>query len=278
MPAHNGAERLHRSLRALTRQRDVRLSVVVAVNGCSDATLEVAQQLAPELRDRDHRVEIIETGAGRAVALNAAEKLLAETPRLFLDQDTVLSRDGAKMLAETLRSGSGVHFAALRLVLPGGLPPLARAYFDFWCALPYVVHSPVTVGAYAVSVDGRKRWGEFPSLHSDDKFVRLHFALRERRIVDATYEVALPVTARAIVSARRRYLRGNHELASRHAELVAADRRRITARRALLGWRQLVTAPVFVGLYGYAFAAEALANHRRVSYPASHSRDEVALI
>lgn len=276
VPAHDGEKRLHRSLRALTGQRDVRLSVVVAVNGPRDKSLDVAKWFAPDLRNRGHRVAIVETGVGRAMALNAAEKLLPETPRLFLDQDAILSPDAAKMLAETLRSGSGVHFAAPRLALPSGLPPLASAYFDFWRRLPYVVGSPVTIGAYAVSVDGRKRWGEFPALHSDDKFVRLHFALHERHVVDATYEVVLPLTTGAIVSARRRYLRGNRELASRYPALVAADRGRISAR-GTFGWRQIVTAPVFVGLYGNALAAEALANRHRSSN-AVPPRDEVALI
>jgi hypothetical protein len=78
-----------------------------------------------------------------------------------------------------------------------------------------VTAAPVTIGAYAVSAAGRLRWGAFPSLHSDDKFVRSQFHRDERQTLDdCSYEVLLPASLSELVRARRRYNNGNRELAS----------------------------------------------------------------
>jgi hypothetical protein len=77
-----------------------------------------------------------------------------------------------------------------------------------------VRRSPATCGAYAVSAEGRSRWKELPDLHSDDKWERWHFAPHERLLVSAAwYEVVAPDGLLALLRARRRYQRGNRELA-----------------------------------------------------------------
>jgi hypothetical protein len=90
-------------------------------------------------------------------------------------------------------------------------------------------------------------------VHSDDKFVRLHFAPHERMLLaDTWYTVALPDSTRAVVQARRRYSRGNHELVRRFP-LLGADEEPRYARL----WREIALRParwsdaaVYAALHG----------------------------
>lgn len=215
IPAYDCAATVERSMMSLARQRfDGDLRVVVAVNGDGPDTLAAAQRLAPELHAAGVACAVIHTPKGRAVAFNAAERLLPPGPRLYLDQDAVLSPDAIATLAAALAPGTGVHFAALALRIAPCRSAVTRAYYRIWRELPYVKRSPVTVGAYAVSAEGRQRWTAFPEVHSDDKFARLKFATHERTLlVSETYEVMVPDGVRALIRARCRYRRGNRELA-----------------------------------------------------------------
>ncbi|GAB3141110.1 glycosyltransferase [Micromonospora sonneratiae] len=214
IPTHQGSRLLVRSMTSLARQRFTgKLAVVVAVNDSRADSFAQAQRLAPMLTATGAACTVIRTPPGRGAAFDAADRHLPPAPRLYLDQDATLSPRAIADLAEALAPGTGVHFAVpvLRLAPPQSL--VSRAYYRVWRELPYVRRSPVTFGAYAVSEQGRRRWGEFPRLHSDDKWVRWHFAPHERRIVEsASYEVVVPDGLAALVRARCRYHRGNREL------------------------------------------------------------------
>ena len=191
---------------------DGELHVVVAVNDGRADTLDEARRWADVLGGAKTTCTLLQTAPGRARAIYAAERLLPAGPRLYLDQDAVLSPGAVAALAARLAAGTGIHFAAPRPRAAPGAGRVAHAYYGVWTELPYVRSSPVTMGAYAVSAAGRDRWGEFPALRSDDKFARLQFAAHERAVVDATYEVVVPRGARALVRARRGYTQGNREL------------------------------------------------------------------
>jgi glycosyltransferase involved in cell wall biosynthesis len=205
--------------------------VVVVVNDGEDDTWQAAQELAAPLRSHSCRCDVIRSEPGRAAALNAAEDLIGTVPRLYLDQDAAVSRGAVAALAAHLAPGTGYHFAALQLRLSDTTNRVSRAYFRGWSQLPYVRASPVTIGAYAVSAQGRARWGAFPPLQSDDKFVRMNFLLRERVVVGQEWYSVLPPEGLAeLVRARRRYSQGNRELlelgysddAARHAGIARA--------------------------------------------------------
>jgi glycosyltransferase involved in cell wall biosynthesis len=253
IPVRDGEDVIARSLESLVGQRgEVLMHVVIALNGCTDGTRAEVDRYARLLAGAGHRCDVIETAAGRSVAINAAEGLLSDTPRLYLDCDAILSPTAAAAIAATLRDHTGVHFVSPSLRIGGDLGRLPSMYYRTWQRLPYVEHSPATYGAYAVSTCGRRRWREFPALHSDDKFVRLHFTPAERVVLaDAWYEILPPRTARELVVARSRYSRGNAELRVKFPELMAGEgRRRAGAVRCLLaspkGW---LCAVAFVGLY-----------------------------
>jgi hypothetical protein len=136
------------------------------------------------------------------------------THRLYLDQDARLSPHALSAIFAALTPGTGIHFAAPRGLFDPSPSLLVRAFCRYWCSLPYSDASPVTMGAYAVSAEGRRRWGALPHLASDDKFVRMLFAPEERRLLASeSYHVVAPRDWGELIRARRRYLRGNRELA-----------------------------------------------------------------
>ncbi len=213
IPVYRGADVLHRSVESLAAQQtDAELHVVLAVNDGLPETLRAAHALAPTLRATGARCVVLETPPGRVPAIEAAEALLPPGPRLYLDQDAVLSPNALAALAAALAPGAGTHFAvpAVRVATRS---VISRAYYRTWRTLPYVRQSPATMGAYAVSAAGRARWETWTRVRSDDKWVRWHFAPEERAVVPtATYEVIVPNGPRELVRARLRYQRGNTEL------------------------------------------------------------------
>ena len=126
-----------------------------------------------------------------------------------------------------MRAGSGIHFASPRATVAESPSRLVRAYYSTWERIPYVRDSPVTIGVYTVSASGRQRWTRFPELHSDDKFVRLHFEPSERRCIDdVTYTVRCPASIGEMVRYRRRYTRGNRQLSELFPTLPDHDVKR----------------------------------------------------
>lgn len=214
IPTHRGSALLDRSMRSLVRQtRTGDLHVVVAVNDSRADSYDRAVELAPALRAAGIVCTVLRTPAGRSAALRAGDRLLPPGPRLYLDQDAALSPDAVATLLAVLAPGTGIHFATPGLRLAPARSAVTRAYFRIWRELPYVRRSPATCGAYAVSAEGRSRWAELPDLHSDDKWVRWHFAPAERRVVAAgSYEVVAPDGVADLLRARRRYRHGNREL------------------------------------------------------------------
>lgn len=217
IPAYKPGPALLRSMLSLAAQDFAGdLHVVVAVNDGSAETWLVADALAHTIRSARRRCEVVHTSPGRPAALAGAEGLLPEGPRLYLDQDAELSTGAVTQLAARLVPETGYHFAALHLRPPESDSWCTRAYYRAWCEIPYVRQSPATIGAYAVSALGRKRWGQFPNLHSDDKFVRTRFRPVERTLVETeSYSVLPPEGLRELVSARQRYNRGNREVPRR---------------------------------------------------------------
>jgi dTDP-4-dehydrorhamnose reductase len=253
IPAYHGAETLQRSMISLARQSfSGALRVVVVVNDGRDDTFAAAQRFGSTIKE----CVVIRSSAGRANAFAAAESELPPGPRLYLDQDAVLSPDAISELANVLAPGTGVHFAA---PLPRAVRPhsvLSRAFYRAWGELPYVRESPVTMGAYAVSAQGRLRWDRFPAVHSDDKWVRWHFATHERAVLrNGSYEIVLPEGVRELVRARRRYHNGNRELQDLLPDLAYPDddrRHRGAVRSLVASPAQWPSSAVFLGVYSAA--------------------------
>ena len=215
IPAHNEEAVIGRCLRTLlTGAPPGSLEVIVAANGCTDRTVDIARSVAG--------VRVVEVSeAGKAKALNAGDAAATVLPRFYLDADIELSFSA---LATTVRQMTerGALAAAPRLVRDSaGVSAPVRAYYSIWEQMPYAREELVGVGVYALSAAGRQRFETFPGLIADDLFIRNLFSAGERLAVrDATFTVHPPTTLRDLIQVQTRVWVGNGEL----REQVVADR------------------------------------------------------
>ena len=93
-------------------------------------------------------------------------------------------------------------------------PWAVRAFYAVLLGVPYFSQDMVGTGVYALSAEGRDRFGAFPELIADDQFVQQLFDRRERRsVAGAHFVVHPPANLRGVLAMRARAYRGNRELA-----------------------------------------------------------------
>lgn len=220
IPAHNEETVIARCLRAIvTGAAEGELEVVVACNGCTDRTAQIARAFGPPVRVVEIPV------ASKTAALNAAEECVTSFPRFYVDADVVLDFASIRAMARVLERGD-VHFAtpSLRLDLSRSSWPV-RAFYCVWTQLPYNrEHGQVGTGVYALSQVGRTRFLHFPDVINDDGFVRFRFAPAERSTVsEATSLVTPPRRFVSLIRAKTRVCRGRRQL--RHLEMMSSGDR-----------------------------------------------------
>ena len=161
---------------------------MVVCNGCTDRTADVA-------REYGDRVRVIETPE----SLQDGRPQPRRRSRLGLP--AVLCRRGRRApdridsADRRVASSSGDALAASPVmdVDLRGSSLAVRAYYRVWARLPYVREGMIGVGVYALSEEGRRRFGEFPEMIADDGYVRMLFSPSERiRVDDAPVRVYAP--------------------------------------------------------------------------------------
>lgn len=202
IPAHDEERVLPR---LLSRLADDRLEVVVVANGCRDATADVARAAG---------VRVVELAEGSKVAaLDAGDAAATVFPRAYVDADVEV--DTAALLALVARLRRGPELVAsprLRLDLSGATWPV-RAYYAVWELSSFRRRGHIGSGIYALSAEGRARFGSFPRVIGDDRFVQGLFAPTERVTVDeAEFVVRPPRTIGALLARGARIAAGNREL------------------------------------------------------------------
>lgn len=219
------------------------LEVVVTANGCADDTATIARSV-PGVRV----VELPE--AGKAAALNAAERVATAFPRVYLDGDIELSTQDVRALCDALSSAragldadpAGALKPAPLAVCPArrvevrGRPWPVRAYVAVNSRLPAFRTGLFGRGVVVLSEAGRRRFDVFPEVVADDLFLDSLFAADERRQVGSV-QVVVQAPRRTVDLVRRleRVRRGNRELRREVAPDARASRR--------LSWLSEVVAP-----------------------------------
>jgi glycosyltransferase involved in cell wall biosynthesis len=266
VPAHNEANVVASTLGRLCGREDDDLEIVVVCNGCTDATAEIARETA------QGDALVIETPvASKSAALNLGDDSVTTFPRLYLDADVSLDADAARHLADALEPPV-LAAAPARHLDTGRSPWLVRSYLRYWSELPSVRSSLAGRGAIAVSEEGRRRFGRFPELVADDRFLDSRFSADEVRIVpEVTSIVAAPGTIGDLLARRTRVFLGNRQLAAAGASRRTAERR--------TGWIEvLVRSPVrLLDLPAYlivTLAAELRSRRRYRRQDFSWDRDE----
>lgn len=200
VPAHNEEAIIGRCLsRLLEDGRAGDIEVIVACNGCTDATAERAAAFGPQVR-------VVETPiASKSAALDAGDEAARSFPRFYVDADIECSSEDLRRVAEVLESGAALAAAPRVRVRVAGRPWIIRQYFRAWTALPYVREGMVGSGVYGLSKEGRARFGRFDGIWADDFFVSSFFADHERSAVNgAWFTVNPPTDMRSLVRIRRR--------------------------------------------------------------------------
>ncbi len=233
VPAHDEEAVIARLLRALREGTEPgRLDVVVACNGCTDATADVA-------RAEGARVVEVAT-ASKIAALDAGDGAATAFPRVYVDADVVLTGATVERLAAALAEPGVLCVAPPLVAESAGRPWPVRSFYAVWPEIPYMRDRHVGSGVFAMSAEGRSRFDRWPAIVNDDLFARALFTRAERRVVGSEpFVVQAPYSTRALIKRRARVHAGNMQAAT-HPDL-----RDLPGRRESSGpwWRAVADNP-----------------------------------
>jgi len=226
IPANNESDYIRPCLDALVAQQGLppcRVQIVVAANGCTDDTVAIAGSYEQGVSARGWTLTVLDLPQGGKVgALNRADAAATGEMRVYLDADVVMS---PPLLADliTALDTSAPRYASGRLVVARAASAITRAYARVWVRVPFMTEGVPGAGLFAVNAAGRARWGDFPSIISDDTFVRLNFAPAERVGVRASYVWPMVEGFSNLVRVRRRQDVGVDEVARLYPDLMRND-------------------------------------------------------
>lgn len=226
IPAHNEAAVIARCLRTILADApaDHRMQIIVAANGCTDRTAEIARSAAPDATVLD-----LPTGS-KTAAMNAANRIARHFPRIYLDADVQCNYRSLLALAKALEQ-PGVMTAApaIRMDL-SGCSWAMRAYYRAWLRQPYARAGKGGAGCYGLSAEAQKLVGEFPPIIGDDIWIHTRFPDRQKRFVDRDDEgrevfsvVYPPRTVREQVRVEARRQNGNAQVRQHYPSPYIAE-------------------------------------------------------
>jgi len=275
IPAHDEAAILGRALtRLLAGDHDHELELIVVANGCSDGTAEVARRASS-------RIRVIEIdAASKTAALNAGDDAATTYPRAYLDADVDIDATTLLAIADRLTTTAALVASPRLSVDTVGASLPVRQYYRIWEQSEYRSQGHIGSGVYVLSKEGRARFGRFPDVIADDRFVQQLFAPHERLVApDLHFSVRAPRRFGALVRRAERIAHGNAQLARLHPEVAgpsSATRfvpllRRVLARPAL--WSAF---PAYV--VGYAVPKINAGRHARSGKLSGWNRDETTRV
>ena len=208
IPAHNEQNVIARALNAIfAGPASDDLQVVVVTNGCTDSTAERAKDFPS--------VQVVAVSeASKIAALNAGDSAVTVFPRAYVDADVVVTQEALLALADVL-SGPEPLVASPSMHLNTSRSSwLVKQYYRVWEIEDYRLNGHIGSGVYALSRAGRARFGKFPQLIADDRYVQRLFTLEERvTLKDHQFIVEAPRTLKAVVRRGVRIAAGNQQLA-----------------------------------------------------------------
>lgn len=217
IPAHDEASVILQTLEPLAElAAGEEIDVVVVANGCSDRTAELARTISGV-----HVLDLPE--ASKVAALNAAESVTDRFPRVYLDADIVAPAASVLAVLETLEGGAALAARPPFVYDTQGASWLVRAYYRARTRLPANNRALWGAGCYALSEQGRARFGSFPDLISDDYFVDSLFEESEKQVVPAApVVVRTPRNVEALHRVLSRTYTGNTQLED-HVRAAGGD-------------------------------------------------------
>lgn len=213
IPAHDEASVILRTLAPLgPYAAEGRLEVLVATNGCSDATVDRAREV--------EGVRVLDLAvSSKVAALNAADSVARGWPRLYLDADIEITpRAVADVLAALADGKISAARPPFRYDTTGASWPV-RAFYRARGRLPETQCHLWGAGVYGLTRAGRRTFGAFPAVTADDLFVDQLFSADQKAVIDTDpVVVRTPRDLRSLLTVLRRTTAGNRELARHGGE------------------------------------------------------------
>lgn len=223
VPASNEAALIGRCIEALLDSIFVISTpwqLIIAANGCHDATVAIARTYTAAAAKVGVELIILDITEGNKLnALNLGEAQAVGDTLAYIDADVLVEPDLLGQLQLALGRPEPAY-ATGTLKIARAESVATRIYARFWSRLPFVIDGAPGCGVFAVNRAGRNRWGRFPSIISDDTFVRLHFSPAERINVAAGYHWPMVEGFANLVRVRRRQDKGVAEIARDYPQLV----------------------------------------------------------
>ena len=265
IPANNEADYIGACLTSVLASdpSDAPFQIIVAANGCTDATPDIARGFSAEINARGWTLIVLDIAqAGKLNALNLAEA--AATPganRAYLDADVRVS---PPLLAQIDRAlcRPDPAYASGRPVVSYAKTRVTRAYSRIWTRLPFMQQGVPGCGLFAVNPAGRARWGVLPDIISDDTFVRLHFTPDERIGVPGTFVWPMVDGFANLVKVRTRQDAGVRQVARLFPDLMQHDEKHRVGPARLAGL--FLTDPIGFSVYSVVSVAVRLTLKWRV--------------
>ena len=205
IPAHNEEARIGICLATLLRDSvPGEFEVVVVANGCEDGTAAVARSV-------DRGVKVVETPVARkTAALNLGDDVASTFPRIYLDADVLLDTNSARLVVRALEAGPALAAAPGIRVDVSSSSWVVRQYYRVWTSMAWVGASMIGSGVYALSAEGRDRFGPFPDVLAEDYWLSGQFGMQERLSVPgARFTVRAAPDLRTLVRRKARILAYN---------------------------------------------------------------------
>ncbi|MGI3185056.1 glycosyltransferase family 2 protein [Nioella aestuarii] len=234
IPAHNEAGYIGKCLDAVLASRGIASAeVIVAANGCTDETAQIAESYAERFAKKGWRYCALDIAApGKTEALNKAEVMATYPMRLFLDADVLVTPGLIAGIAGVLDRPEPAYASGMIVVTGEGAT--SRAYARFWARLPFMATGVPGCGVFAVNGLGRARWSRFPDIIADDYYVRLLFSPSERHLVPAEFDWPVAEGFYRLVKVRRRQNAGVAEIAHKFPELMTNEEIIPPAERSIM--------------------------------------------
>ena len=244
IPAHNEAAVIERLLRGITTNASAdEIEVVVACNGCTDETVKIC-------RDYDFPIKVCETTeASKIAGLNLGDATATGFPRCYIDADVEVDLETIRAVATALESGATLAAAPrMEVNLERSSLPV-RMFYRVWLRLPYHTDGMIGSGFFAVSENGRRRFGSFPEIIADDGFVRAQFGESERKTLQSHYfKIVAPTNLWDLIRVKTRSRLGLWELGRKFPETKAREKKNWSsaARRLWLSPTTWLGGPVYL--------------------------------
>lgn len=264
IPAHNEEAVIARCLQTIlgSAPQDHAMQIVVAANGCSDRTVEITHQNAPQ-------AIVLDLAEGsKTAAINAANQTASSFPRVYVDADVEVNYNSLAALARMLVEPGVMTAAPAIRINVSQCNMWMRAYYRAWMKQPYARAGKGGAGCYGLSEAALKQVGKFPRIIGDDIWIHTRFPDAQKRFIESdasgaeVFSVVYPPnTAWQQIKVEARRQNGNAEVRKMYPSPYFANANHGGGfKAALTSGAGVIDLTIF---FAIKFAARALARWKR---------------